>query len=370
MNRKNSARHIIIPIILLSALVWSLSQALGSGSGEAYPNARFIVSADWLKQHLADEGLVVVDVRGDKYFDGTVIPGAVRLPWSEFRYDDIDENLGEKFAGPDKAQQVLGKYGITRSDTVLLYDSVERDGGATASYIFWVLDLLGHERMMLLDGGIDGWRAAGFETAKAPIRRDPVLYQAPSGEMKPWVLADGEFVYRRLGDPMYQIIDVRSREEYIGEKGSLDLRGEPLKLGHIPTAVNVDYRLNWVDEEHKKLKPYADLRKLYRGLDSNRAVIVYCDSGRRGSFGYFVMRVMGIQPVMSYEASWKEWGVPDRFYPVELVERRFGSDTLPGASETAVGEGRRVRSEAGSGDADSRLPASGSPKGGYVSCGG
>ncbi|MDX9817874.1 MAG: rhodanese-like domain-containing protein, partial [Desulfococcus multivorans] len=153
MNRKNSARHIIIPIILLSALVWSLSQALGSGSGEAYPNARFIVSADWLKQHLADEGLVVVDVRGDKYFDGTVIPGAVRLPWSEFRYDDIDENLGEKFAGPDKAQQVLGKYGITRSDTVLLYDSVERDGGATASYIFWVLDLLGHERMMLLDGG-------------------------------------------------------------------------------------------------------------------------------------------------------------------------------------------------------------------------
>lgn len=367
MNDKRPVRYFFIGIILLLGLIWSLSLASGAGEMAEYPNARFIVSPEWLKLHMADEGLVIIDVREDKYFDGNLIPGALRLPWSEFRYDDIDRNIGEKFVGPDKAQQILGRHGVARSDAIVLYDSVKRDGGATASYIFWVLDILGHEKMMLLDGGIDSWQQAGFDLAPVPSDRAPILYQAPSEEIRTWALVEGEHVYQRLGDPMYQIIDVRSREEYIGEKGSTDLRGNALKLGHIPTAVNVDYRSNWVDDTAKKMKPYADLQTLYRGLDAGRAVIVYCDSGRRGSFGYFVLRLMGIQPVMAYEASWKEWGAFERFYPVELIERRFSGVMPPGVSAAA---GAGLTTPVGGAGAASRTPGSKAPKGGYVSCGG
>lgn len=369
MNGKRTVRYFFIGTILLLGLIWSLSLASGSGETAAYPNARFIVSAEWLKQHMADDGLVVIDVRKDKYFDGNLIPGAIRLPWPEFRYDDIDRNIAEKFVGPEKAQQILGKHGIARSDAIVLYDSVKRDGGATASYIFWVLDILGHGKMMILDGGIDSWKRAGFDLAPEPAERAPILYQAPSEEIRKWALIDGGHIYSRLGDPMYQIIDVRSREEYIGEKGSTDLRGNALKLGHIPTAVNVEYKSNWMDATTKTLKPYGDLQTLYRGLDAGRAVIVYCDSGRRGSFAYFVLRVMGVQPVMAYEASWKEWGASDRFYPVELVERRFAGDMLPGVPAAAGGGGRMIP-DGGSGGAASRTPGTGAPKGGYVSCGG
>lgn len=45
----------------------------------------------------------------------------------------------------------------------MLYDSVERDGGATAAYVFWVLDLLGHTRKMVLERGIDAWEEAGYD---------------------------------------------------------------------------------------------------------------------------------------------------------------------------------------------------------------
>ncbi len=361
MNDRRNLRYFLIGVILLLGLIWSLALAADGQEAAAYPNGRFLVSAEWLKPHLTDDGLVIVDVREDKYYDGHLIPGAVRLPWSEFRYDDIDLNMGEKFVGPEKAQQILGKHGITRSDTIVLYDSVTRDGGATASYLFWVLDVLGHEKMMILDGGIDAWKDAGFNLAAKPAERIPILYQAPSAEIRTWALIDGDYIYARLADPMYQIIDVRSHEEYIGEKTSLDLKGNPLKSGHIPTAVNVDYRSNWTNASVKKLKSYGALQSLYRGLDADKAVIVYCDSGRRASFGYFVLRVMGIWPVMAYEASWKEWGSPDHFYPVELIPRRFAGDMPPGSSSTAGG--------AAAGPV-SRTPETGTPKGGYVSCGG
>mgnify|MGYP001819933984 FL=1 len=113
-------------------------------------------------------------------------------------------------------------------------------------------------------------------------------------------LIDGEDVYRQLGDTHYQIIDVRSPAEYKGEKGTRDQKGNALKLGHIPTAVNIDYTLNWHDPQSKKIKSYEALQNLYRGLDPRKSVIVYCNSGRRSSFSYFVLRLMGIDDCLLY----------------------------------------------------------------------
>jgi thiosulfate/3-mercaptopyruvate sulfurtransferase len=64
----------------------------------------------------------------------------------------------------------------------VLYDSVERDGGATASYVFWVLDLLGHEKKKILEGGIDAWTTAGGKVAPEPKKLESMFYQAPSDE--------------------------------------------------------------------------------------------------------------------------------------------------------------------------------------------
>ena len=129
----------------------------------------------------------------------------------QFQYDDTAGNMGEVFVGIARAQQLLGEHGIARNDTVVLYDSVKRDGGATSSYIFWVLDLLGHKNMKVLERGIDGWIDAGGETVSTPRKPEAVLYQAPSGEinLRKWVKA--EYLLPRLGDPYYQILDVRSR---------------------------------------------------------------------------------------------------------------------------------------------------------------
>jgi thiosulfate/3-mercaptopyruvate sulfurtransferase len=323
-----------------------------------------ITDAQWLKAHLKDKDLVIADVRTDEYFDNGLIPGAVRMIGSDFRFNDVGKNLASTFVGIKQAQDILGRHGITRTDTVVLYDPVERDGGATASYVFWVLDVLGHEKKMILERGIDDWKDAGYELVTEPRRPKSLLYQAPPENIQKEKLIDGDFVYKRLGDYYYQIVDVRSEAEYLGEKGTKGLDGTPLKLGRIPTAVNIHYKAAWTDPDTKGIKSYDQLRSLYKGLDSSKGVILYCNSGRRSAFSYFILRLMGFEQVYTYEPSWKEWGNPDKFFPVETRENRLtGSTLLEPVKKTAAA--RPISRDSKSGRA-----TPGKPSGGYVSCGG
>lgn len=365
MKSNNHLRYVILILVLFMGLLWTWVSA--SQLENNYPNARFIAYPHWLKAHIDDTDLVIVDVRTDEYFDGALIPGAIRLPWSAFQFNDIGSDVASTFIGIAQAQDILGGHGITPKDTIVLYDSVERDGGATASYVFWILDVLGHENKKILDRGIDGWKDAGYELVTTPGETKPLLYQAPAKKIQKHQLITGDFVYKQLGDFCYQIIDVRSQEEYVGETGTKGLDGTPLKLGHIPTSVNVNYQDAWTDVDTKAIKPYAQLQTLYAGLDASKAVIVYCNSGRRSSFSYFILRLMGFDRVYTYEPSWNEWGNPDKFFPVETRKNTFSSSMLPTTSITAT---QTVSSQNSDTKTSKDRSGSGKPAGGYMSCGG
>jgi len=361
MKQKHSIRFSIIAVLLVLGVFWALVSAQDVAT-KGYPNESFLADAQWLNSHINDPKLVIVDVREKKYLKDVFIPGAIHLEWKQFQESATARGIGGVFVGVDRAQAILGQAGIARGDTVVLYDTVDRDGGATSSYLFWVLDVLGHGSKVVLERGIEAWVEAGFKTAAEPRPAEPVLYQAPVQELRMDRWADGAFIQARLGDPFYQILDVRSADEYLGAKPNEGLDGKPLKTGHIPSAYNVDYKDNWGDGKSKAVKTYADLQALYAGLDPNRSVITYCHSGRRGSFSYFILRLMGFENVSLYDSSWFEWGNNGLFFPVEIQARRLMGG-LPGAGAQVAAKGaplaNQKKSEAGSKSA-----------GGYVSCGG
>ena len=370
MNTPRTFRHLLIASILLLGVWWAFASA-GQEQAADYPNAHFLVTGVELMERLEQEPIVVIDVRDDEFFDGKMIPGAIRLPWTMFRSDSRAANMGGLFVGTEQAQDILGRHGVFRNDTIILYDSVARDGGATASYVFWVLDLLGHEKKALLERGIDGWLDAGGPVVNEPARREPLLYQAPGSEIDLRRLADENFILPRLGDPYYQILDVRSAEEYSGENLNTGLDGAPLKAGHIPGAYNINYQENWRDPETKALKSYDELIELYRGITAGQAVITYCHSARRGSFSYFILRLMGFNDVILYENSWFGWGSPEHYYPVETSPRTPGRE--PSAVEkAAAGKPPAAKMPTGSSSPE-KAPSGEKPATqdkGYISCGG
>jgi thiosulfate/3-mercaptopyruvate sulfurtransferase len=360
MKHKHWLRFSVIAVLLVLGVFWALGSAKDVPA-PGYPGASVLATAPWLQSHINDSNFVVVDVRENKYVKDAFIPGAVHLEWTQFQENEASRGIGGVFVGVDRAQEILGRAGIARTDTVILYDSVERDGGATSSYVFWILDVLGHANKMVLERGIEAWFDAGYTTVPAPRAAEAVLYQAPIQELRLDRWVDGAFVQVRLGDPFYQILDVRSSDEYLGNTPNKGLDGEPLKLGHVPTAFNVDYKLNWADAQSKGLKTYADLQTLYAGLDPNRSVVTYCHSGRRGSFSYFILRLMGFEHVSLYDASWNEWGNNRLFFPIETGQRMLAG-TSPGVSApAAVKSAPSVQVK--------KTETGAKPSGGYVSCG-
>ncbi len=347
---------------------WSLALAREGYAPTDYPNRQFLATSGWLHDHLDDPDVVIVDVRTDDHFDGRLIPGAVRLPWSELRYNNRAANEASLFVGTAQAQKILGEHGIGRTNTIVIYDSVAQDGGATASYLFLVLDMLGHKHKMILDGGIDAWIGAGYRLVSRPAELSPILYQASFDEIRPRSLIKGTNLHQRLGDPHYQIVDVRSAEEYSGAAGTRDLRGNDLQRGHIPTAVNIGYSSAWRDKKSKLIKPYDELLKNYAGLDPVKSIVVYCNSGRRSSFSYFILRLMGFERVRSYESSWKEWGKPDNFFPVERPANAITDTTTSQSAQTEVKSPPPADDNA---DRQSNTTKeTDKPASGYVSCGG
>ena len=369
MNQPRTMRYLLIAAVLFLGVCWVVASS-SPAAGKPYPNAQFLITAEQLQKRMVAEPLIIIDVRNDKDFDGKLIPGAIRLPWDQFRYDNPVDNMGGLFVGLPKAQDILGQHGVFRNDTVVLYDSVARDGGATASYLFWILDMLGHQRVMILDRGIDGWRDAGGEIVNQSIKREPLLYQAPRKDidMRRWV--DEEFIYPRLGDPYYQIIDVRTRDEYLGNKLNTTLDETPLKAGHIPGSYNINYQLNWSDPKTKSIKSYQQLLDLYRGIAPDKAVIVYCHSARRSSFSYFILRLMGFSDVMVYENSWFSWGNPQHFYPVETIENILPGTTRPTGVKTAGTSTPAAESKPEPQQTTPKESHSSQGKSGYISCGG
>ena len=117
-------------------------------------------------------------------------------------------------------------------------------------------------------------------------------------------IATAEWIRQRLGlekNPL--VLDARSPKEYSGDMAPAGMRG-----GHIPGAVNLDWRETIT--ENGRFKTPEELRRLLQkhGVDFDREVVTYCNSGTRSSQLYFVLRLLGHPMVRNYDGSWLDWG--------------------------------------------------------------
>ncbi|HSJ19840.1 MAG TPA: rhodanese-like domain-containing protein, partial [Nocardioidaceae bacterium] len=109
-----------------------------------------------------------------------------------------------------------------------------------------------------------------------------------------------------------RLVDVRSPEEYRGEK--LHMPDYPqegaLRGGHISGAGNVPWKTAANDDG--TFRSADELTTIYtegQGLDRNEDIIAYCRIGERSSHTWFVLNhMLGYDAVRNYDGSWTEWG--------------------------------------------------------------
>jgi thiosulfate/3-mercaptopyruvate sulfurtransferase len=261
----------------------------------AFVNPNLVVSVDWLRQNLRAANVRVVDARPAADYEKGHIPGAVSLPVAETFDPGKDKNYPDT---KEKLEALFGGKGIGDDLRVVAYDSGSGTD-TTGGRLFWTLEYAGHQSVAVLDGGLRAWQAAGGEVSTEAVTVPAATF---TSKIDPAKMPTKEQCELAIGDPTKVILDSRSPEEFRGE----DVRAK--FGGHIPGAVNIDYRTNFTAQG--TLKSPAELRQLYesKGVTRDKEVISYCQTGQRSSTTYFVLRLLGYQKIGNYAGSWIEWG--------------------------------------------------------------
>lgn len=261
-----------------------------------------LVGVDWLRGHLDDPDLLVVDCRfaGDRassrqaYRDGH-IPGAVHVYW----LDELcapDTRVTTLLPDPTRAAEGLGRLGIGADTLVVGYAD---NADLYAARLWHVLRCHGHARVRLLDGGIEAWRAAGGDLQTGVNTAPPVVF--PPRAPLATVIGTDE-LRDRLKDRSLQLVDTRSRAEYDGA----DRRAA--RGGHIPGAVLLPWdELTGADGRFLPAAAITD-RCARAGLDPARETVTYCQGGIRAAHTALALQLAGFDRVRVYDGSWAVWG--------------------------------------------------------------
>ncbi|HLS39699.1 MAG TPA: sulfurtransferase [Ornithinicoccus sp.] len=275
-----------------------------------YAHPERLVSTQWLADHLGEPGMVVLECDEDVLlYDTGHIPGALKLDW----HTDLNDPVTRDYVDGARFAEVMGKRGISRDTTVVLYGD---KNNWWAAYALWVMTLFGHEDVRLLDGGRTKWLAEGREITTEVDWPEPVEYPVVERDDRT-VRAFKDDVLAHLGKPL---VDVRSPGEYSGEL--LHMPDYPqegaMRGGHIPGAKSVPWAR--AANEDGTFKTRAELEEIYikeQGLQPTDDVVAYCRIGERSSHTWFVLKhLLGFEKVRNYDGSWTEWGNSVRV-PVE-----------------------------------------------------
>lgn len=263
-----------------------------------------LISAEQLSQNFAN--YLPVDCRfslaepelGEQHYGQGHIPGA--------HYAHLDRHLSSPITAStgrhplpdlDTLAQQLGSWGIDENTHVVAYDD---SSGFFASRLWWLLRTLGHDRVSVLDGGIQAWQASGFALSS----------ELPISHAKPFQAIVDRSAWKELeelqaclSDASCLLIDARTRERFAGIEEPID----PV-AGHIPGAVNLPITENLDDRGH--FLPAAALRDHYLALIGDRLpeqVVHSCGSGVFACHGILAMEVAGLHGSKLYPGSWSEW---------------------------------------------------------------
>lgn len=283
--------------------------ASSASSAAEAARAKLLISVTDLAKDT--KAYVILDTRDPKMYAAGHIPGAISAPWQTFATVGTgkpgDANWGVLMA-PDKIAEAAGKLGIDTSKPIVLYS--DPSGWGEDGRVVWTLQSIGLDNAKLLDGGYPAWVSAGEPTEKTAVTVPATTVTVGADKLAD-INATTEQMKQAVESSSAAIVDARSAKEYNGATDFGEARG-----GHVPGAINIP--LSTLFNEDGTLKSNADLDKMFTdaGLKKDEPIIVYCTKGIRSAYMAEVMRMVGFEKAVNYDASFYSWA-GDSALPVE-----------------------------------------------------
>ncbi|HRE44694.1 MAG TPA: 3-mercaptopyruvate sulfurtransferase [Terricaulis sp.] len=266
-----------------------------------------VVSPAWLAERLDAPDIRVIDAswfmpsdprNGKVLYDERRIPGAIFFDIDAVA--DKSSDLPHMLPSPEQFASQMRKLGVGDGMRLMIYDSA---GIFSAPRVWWSFRAMGHEDVVVLDGGFPAWEAAGYPIETGPPQR--------RGE-RPFSARLRSDLVRDLGDMRRiaeaggaAILDARPAARFRGETP------EPrpgLRSGHIPGSQSLPAPL--LLDEQGRLRSRDELEKVFTdaGIPLSRAPACTCGSGVAAAIVALALARLGRWDAAVYDGSWTEWG--------------------------------------------------------------
>ena len=266
-----------------------------------------LITATELRHRLADPEWRILDCRfelmqpaaGRELWLQGHIPGAV--------FADLDRDLAAPITGtsgrhplPDMrtAAETFGRLGIGNGTYVVVYDA---DNGGIAARAWWMLRLLGHERVALLDGGLGCWEREGLPLEDGDVDVTPATFNP---DPRPGcVMTTNEVEAGVREGAELRLLDARAGPRFRGEAEPIDAAA-----GHVPGATNLPFSdLLKPDGRWKSATEIRRLLEAALGDVTSAPWAAMCGSGVTACHLALAARLSGVSEPRIYVGSWSEW---------------------------------------------------------------
>ncbi|MBD3841480.1 MAG: sulfurtransferase [Campylobacterales bacterium] len=330
---------------------------------------KYLISAQDALELMKKEGVKFVSGDDKDTFEGVGhIVGSVNIAAHYLNHTDITGKMAcpPLFMCPKEAQEYISSKGISNDDLVIAYDNFR---GPNATGVWAFFKLYGHEKVMILNGGMDAIKAIDpaviqsqkykkealkykkiYKKAQKEEGKKSQAYKDAIGQYEKFktlslqaleksfvqkgkevvsqttqyvidtnkidlnLVASKQNVLEGVYDiqisgnsSKYAIIDTRGMEEIIG----IDKKNNVARGGHIPGAKFIEWK-NFTDFSNKL--SYKTLQELQAiadkyGLKKDQEIYTYCHVGTsRSSHVAIGLKILGYENVKIYTGSWDEWG--------------------------------------------------------------
>mgnify|MGYP002780885709 CR=1 FL=1 len=273
-----------------------------------------LISPQELSALMEQTTVKVIDTRDPAEYGVAHIPGAVNIR-EIFTYlatstEDGLMSLQSQFAA------LLGAAGISGKEPIVIYEDAMNKGFGQSCRGYFLLRYLGCPMVSVLHGGYQAWVAAGLPTTSEMTMPEPTTFEM---QIDSSIMVTTPEMLAAIADPSIVILDVRDRDEWMGESSSPYGVDFCPRKGRIPGAVWIEwYNMMVPGAEIATLRSPEEIRAMCEqvGITPDTTVYIYCFKGSRASNSLIALKEAGIKDVRNYFASWNEWS-RDESLPIE-----------------------------------------------------
>ncbi len=177
MTLPSALRSLTLVLVSLAALTF----AAAARADSATP----LVSTGWLKEHLKDPDVFVLDVRsaidggGVEAYQKGHIPGAIHSDYDKAGWRVTRGGVPFMLPTLAELEKLIGELGIDEDTHVVVVPAgVHVTDFGSAARTYWTLKVAGLSRVSILDGGYAAWAAGQNAIETGPSKPSPKIFTA------------------------------------------------------------------------------------------------------------------------------------------------------------------------------------------------